>query len=125
MLPNRATKEFSNSKDFNVTKLLAALAILTLTATALAADLVVVWTNSPENPVGTQTVVSWGGVTGVYTNQVIVASGLSNVTLTNLPAGKRIYVAARAFDGTDYSIYSNEDNAKTKLANPKNLTVTP
>lgn len=102
------------------------LILLSLVAwSAQAADLIVVWVNDASNPTGTQTIVSWGGVANTYTNQVTVAAGVSTVTLTNLPPGRRIYVAARATDGVDFSVYSNEDNAKTKLNPPKTLNVTP
>ncbi len=99
--------------------------IALLSFSAFSADVTVAWVNDASNPVGNQTIVSYGGLPGVYTNAVTVAYGVTNVVITNLPPGKRIYVAARAYDGVDYSIYSNEDSAKTKLNAPKNLTVTP
>jgi hypothetical protein len=90
----------------------------------LGSDLFVTWTNDLQNPVGTQTVVSYGITSGVYTNSITVAYGVSSVTITNCLAGRRYYVAAKAYDGIDYSIYSNEDSAKTKLNTPKNTSVT-
>ncbi len=103
--------------------LIALIALLTFSA--YSADVVVVWVNDATNPSITQTVVSYGGAPGVYTNSITVAAGVSTVTITNFPPGRRIYVAARHTDGVDFSIYSNEDNAKTKLNPPKNLAVTP
>ncbi len=104
--------------------LIALIALLTFTV--IGADFTVIWTNDPLNPVGTQTVVSYGGQSGVYTNSVVVAYGITNVVISNFPPGKTVYASARAFDGTNiYSPYCNEDSAKVKLNGPKNLTVTP
>ncbi len=104
--------------------LIALIALLTFTV--IGADFTVIWVNDASNPVGTQTVISYGGQSGVYTNSVTVAYGVTNVVITNFPPGKTVYASARAFDGvSNYSVYCNEDSAKVKLNGPKNLTVTP
>ncbi len=116
-------KYYDNSLPSTVKPLV--LLIIFISFTAFSADMTVAWVNDAFNPVGTQTIVSYGGQSGIYTNAIIAAYGVTNVVITNLPPGKRIYAAARAYDGIDYSIYSNEDSAKTKLNSPKTLTVIP
>ncbi len=104
--------------------LTAILFLFTLNAYSQAA--ILSWVNDTNNPFGTLTVASWGPASGVYTNSITVPYGVSTVTISNIPIGVRIYFAVQAFDGvTNYSIFSNEVNSKSKPNPPKNLTVTP
>lgn len=107
-------------------KLLAAIASLFIAAITFGADLTIGWVNG-ANPVGTQTVIQWGTATGVYTNSITVAYGVTNVTVTNLVAGTRYWFAAKHLDPSDgdTSVNSNEVAAKTKLNPPKNLNASP
>lgn len=97
------------------------LALILSTSVCFSAGINVSWTNG-DNPTATQTIVYYGVTSGVYTNSVTVPFTQTTVTITNLVAGVRYYVAAKHTDGSDQSDYSNEANAKTKLNPPKNAS---
>lgn len=100
------------------------LAFIGLAASALSADLFVYWTNGTNNvSTVTNTFVYYGVAPGVYTNFVQVPITQTNVTITGLVGGQRYYAAAQHSDGVDRSLFSNEDNAKTKIHPPRNANV--
>ena len=96
---------------------------LLISVCGFAATLSVGWTNG-DNPAATSNLVVYGVSPGVYTNTVAIPFAQTSLTLTNLAAGVRYYVNVRCTDGVDFSDYTTEVSAKTKMNSPKNLNVT-
>lgn len=63
------------------------------------------WMASPAPDVTGYT-LSWGGVSGVYTNSVTVSGLLASIV--GLNRGATYYIAARAYNATGESVPSNE-----------------
>lgn len=124
MLSNRTAQTAIN----RMKKLFAALASLTLTATALAADVTLGWKNG-DNPTATpswHTIVLVGYSPGVnasnYVTSVTVSWPTTNAVVSGLPAGTKCYFAVVHTDLEDISDPSNEVMSKTKINPPTNLT---
>ena len=79
------------------------------------------WT-AGDNPTGTQHLILGGTTSGVYTFTNSVPYAQTTCTISNLVSGTRYYFTVVETDGTDFSPYSNEANAKTKMNPPKNLS---
>ncbi len=97
---------------------------LAILVNSYGANLFVFWTNGPNGPSVTQTIVQYGMASGSCTNAigfVIVPISQTNVWITNLLGGQRYWVTAIHSDGTDVSACSNEGNAKTPVNPPNNL----
>lgn len=112
-------------------KLLILLTITTLTLTATASDVSLSWVNGANQTatVAWQTIVYASTTPNAgptnYVSTTIVQWPATNVTVINLQAGRRYYFTAVHNDMEELSVPSNEVMAKTKISNPKSLSIIP